>query len=218
MSSSKILKGGRASHVTVSPYDIKDMGLRGKLTIAEKARKEADEILRKAKSEKESIELKAYKQGFSQGQKEGKKVAVKKINPLFNTFSAAVEEIAGMRQNIIQRHHDQILELVVLITEKILHRAIHISPEIVLDTVSAASKYLMKTDEIRLRLHPSDYEYIKDIEKLLSVNLTGKKNIDFVEDSSIDRGGVIIETEFGEIDATIRSQIDHIKETLFEHD
>jgi flagellar assembly protein FliH len=50
------------------------------------------------------------------------------------------------------------------------------------------------------------------------MKLSGKKGFHIVEDSTIERGGVIIETEFGEIDATIRSQIEHMKEAVFDHD
>jgi flagellar biosynthesis/type III secretory pathway protein FliH len=33
----------------------------------------------------------------------------------------------------------------------------------------------------------------------------------------MSRGGVVIETEFGDIDATIKSQIEHLREVLFDH-
>jgi flagellar assembly protein FliH len=121
-----------------------------------------------------------------------------------------------MRQFIIETHQDQILEILFLIAEKIIHREIQISPDIILETVKSASTHLMETDEIRLRLHPSDFEYIRDIERILSQNLTGKRSIHFIEDTDLDRGGIVIDTEFGEIDASIRSQIDHMKEVLLE--
>ena len=145
-------------------------------------------------------------------------MAIKKIEPLFDTFKNAVDELSGMRRSVIEKHQDQLLEIIFLITEKIIHRAIHLTPDTILDTVQAASNHLMETDDIRLRLHPSDFEYIRDIENILSKKLSGKKQVHVIEDTSIDRGGIIIDTEFGEIDATIRSQIDHMKDMLKEND
>jgi flagellar assembly protein FliH len=155
---------------------------------------------------------------MAKGQEEGRKIVTKKIEPLFDTLRNAVAELSDMRASLVDIYQRQILEMVFLIVEKIIHRSIQISPDIILDTVRAASSHLMETDEIHLRLHPSDFEYIREIEAALSKKLSGKKNFHIVEDSTLERGGVVIETEFGEVDATIRSQIEHMKEAVFGHD
>jgi flagellar assembly protein FliH len=213
MSSSKIIRGDDQVDRAITPYCVKDMGNRGKL---KDAQEQAEAILMQARQEKESIEMEAYRKGLEQGQAQGQMMAVKKIEPLLDTLGKAIEEFKKMRQFIIETHQDQILEILFLIAEKIIHREIQISPDIILDTVKSASTHLMETDEIRLRLHPSDFEYIRDIERILSQNLTGKRHIHFIEDTDLDRGGIVIDTEFGEIDASIRSQIDHMKEVLLE--
>jgi len=218
MSSSKILKDKNTKNSLVTPYNIKDMGQIGKLSKAEEAAKQAESIIKDARSRKEAIEMQAYNSGMEKGQAEGRKIATKKIEPLFDTLKAAIDEIASMRTSIIEKHQDQILEIIFLITEKIIHRSIQVSPDIILDTVRAASNHLMETDDIRLRLHPSDFEYIREIETIIAKSLSGKRQVHVIEDTSIDRGGVIIDTEFGEIDATIRSQIEHIHDILSEND
>lgn len=179
---------------------------------------EAEAIIRSARAKKEAIELEAYNEGMKKGQEEGRKMVVKKIEPLFDTLKKAVAELSDMRTSIIDTNREQILEIVFLIAEKVIHRRIQASPDIILDTVRAASDHLTETDEIRLRIHPSDYEYIREIETILSKKLSGKKNVLVMEDNTLDRGGVIIETEFGNIDASIKSQIEHLKETAFDHE
>ncbi|HNY21553.1 MAG TPA: FliH/SctL family protein, partial [Treponemataceae bacterium] len=42
------------------------------------------------------------------------------------------------------------------------------------------------------------------------------KNITVVEDSTIDRGGCVIETDFGAIDAKIVSQLNEIEQKILE--
>lgn len=218
MSSSKILKDTKSKDCSITPYDIKDMGSKGKLSKAEEAHREAEAIIKEAKSRKEAIEMQAYNEGLKKGQAEGQKMAIKRIDPLFDTFRNAIDEISSMRSIIIEKHQKQLLEIIFFIIEKIIHRSIQLSPDIILETVRAAGSHLMATDDIRLRLHPSDFEYIREIEKILDKKLSGKKQIHVIEDTTIDRGGIIIDTEFGEIDATIRSQIDHMKDILNEND
>jgi flagellar assembly protein FliH len=42
------------------------------------------------------------------------------------------------------------------------------------------------------------------------------KSVTVLEDSSVDRGGCIIETDFGQIDARISSQLHEIEEKIVE--
>jgi flagellar assembly protein FliH len=203
MSSSKILKGQDPKSSSVSSYSAQEMHARGRRGKTEEARKDADEIIRQARALKESIEMEAYREGIKKGQEEGRKMAIKKIDPLFDTLRNALAEIADIRPSIVEKSQDQIMEIIFLIAEKVIHRQVQISPDIVLETVRAASNHLMETEEIRLHLHPSDFEYVREIENILSRKLSSRKNIHIVEDSTIDRGGIIIETEFGDIDATI---------------
>ncbi|MCU0575352.1 MAG: F0F1 ATP synthase subunit delta [Desulfobacterota bacterium] len=213
MSSSRIIRDDDPRDCSITPYCVKEMQGKGSL---KDAQAQAESILKKARAEKEAIEMEAYRKGLEQGQAQGQKMAVKKIEPLLGTLNNAVEELKKIRQLIVERHQDQVIEILVLIAERIIHREIQISPDTILDTIRQACNHLAETEEIRIRLHPSDFEYIRDIERILSRHLTGKGNLHFSEDSSLDRGGVVIHTEFGEIDASIRSQIDHMKEVLLE--
>jgi flagellar assembly protein FliH len=192
------------------------MGNTGKKSKLRDAQDQAEAILRKAQEEKDAIEMEAYRKGLEEGQAQGQMVAIKKMDPLFNTLAKAIDDFKKMRQQIIEKNQDQIIEILFLIAEKVIHREIHESPEIILDIVKEACRHLTETDEIRLRLHPSDFEFIRDIERLLSKHLNGGRDINFIEDAALDRGGVIIDTEFGEIDASIRSQIEHMKEVMLE--
>jgi flagellar assembly protein FliH len=177
---------------------------------------QAEAILKKASAEREAIEMEAYQKGIEQGQAQGQMMAVKRIEPLIQTLSLTIEELKKIRQHILEKHQDQIMEILVIMTEKVIHRQIQLSPDIILETLRHACSHLTETAEIRLRVHPSDFEYIRDMERIITTQLTGKGSIHFIEDTTIERGGIIIDTEFGEIDASIRSQIEHMKEVLLE--
>ncbi|HOJ15308.1 MAG TPA: FliH/SctL family protein [Deltaproteobacteria bacterium] len=213
MSSSKIIRDDDPKSCTVSPYRIREMDAK---RVVQDAAQQAEEIIKKARAEKEAIEMEAYRKGLEQGQAQGQMMAVKRVEPLLEALSKAVREIKDLRQSIVETHKDQVVELLVLMTERIVHRIVTLDPDIVLETVKQACNHVAEADEIRIRLHPSDFEYIRDIERIMAQNLTTTNGLVFVEDSTVGRGGVILETAFGEIDATIRSQIDHMREVLLE--
>jgi flagellar assembly protein FliH len=55
-------------------------------------------------------------------------------------------------------------------------------------------------------------EHIKDFIQVVE----GAKSIQVVEDSTVDQGGCIIETDFGEIDARITSQLAELETKILE--
>ena len=55
-------------------------------------------------------------------------------------------------------------------------------------------------------------EHINDFMQMVE----NVKSITVLEDSSVDRGGCIIETDFGQIDARISSQLHEIEERILE--
>jgi flagellar assembly protein FliH len=212
MSSSKILRDKHVPH-----FDLEDIGSqKGGRDAVKLAKTKAEEIVREASNRKEAIEMDAYREGLEKGQVEGQRMALKRLEPLASTFKKAIAELEQVRDRLTEKHLEQMLQIAMSSAEKVIHREIHLSPDLILNTVRAASEHLMEMDEIMVRIHPSDYEYIREIEEILGGKLTGNKAINFVEDTSIERGGVFIETEFGDIDATIKSQIDHIRETILE--
>ena len=50
--------------------------------------------------------------------------------------------------------------------------------------------------------------------EILGRKLTDRKIIHIMEDTGISRGGVLIETAFGDIDATIEAQVEHLRSTI----
>ena len=59
-------------------------------------------------------------------------------------------------------------------------------------------------------------EYIKEIKSQLFKEIHGVEKIDILENKSIERGGCILETSMGTIDATINTQLEIVYEKLIE--
>jgi len=55
-------------------------------------------------------------------------------------------------------------------------------------------------------------EHVKDFMRMVD----NVQSVTVVEDSTVDKGGCIIETDFGEIDARISSQLQEIEEKIIE--
>ena len=67
---------------------------------------------------------------------------------------------------------------------------------------------------MKIRLNPDDLRFITEMKPDFLQGISGLKNTIFQEDASIKRGGVILETISGEVDARLEQQLTEIKKTF----
>jgi flagellar assembly protein FliH len=74
----------------------------------------------------------------------------------------------------------------------------------------------MDCDQIRLRVNPDDLDHLRSIQSDLETMLSNKTSLEIRADQSVERGGCLIETERGSLDARIASQLDTLRAGLQE--
>lgn len=105
-----------------------------------------------------------------------------------------------------------VLDVSFLIAEKIIKKSISESP-IIIDTIKEATSKIIGANNIVLRLNSQDVELIKESE----VNFLDNKsysNLKFEIDDRIEIGGCFVESEIGNVDARITSQVNELKTKL----
>ena len=81
--------------------------------------------------------------------------------------------------------------------------------------VQALRKLKSKADVV-IRVNLADLELATEHTKDLIEKVERVGKITLMEDSTVDRGGCIIETDFGQIDARISSQLKEIEERVLD--
>lgn len=99
-----------------------------------------------------------------------------------------------------------------LIASKVLKKYISDSP-IITDTITDSIQKIIGANNILFRLNPSDLELIKESKENFLEN-NSYSNIKFEPDSRIDLGGCFVESEIGNVDARISSQLNELKSIL----
>jgi flagellar assembly protein FliH len=69
---------------------------------------------------------------------------------------------------------------------------------------------VLDRDRIKIRLNPLDHERMSKLTPALIAGFEGIRSIALEADEAIGPGGAVIETAFGEIDATIEQQLEEI--------
>ena len=104
--------------------------------------------------------------------------------------------------------------LAIAIAEKIVNEEVATRKEIILGVLKGALKNIAETDGMKIRINPQDFSYMMEIKKDFLESFDGVRNVVFEEDASIKRGGAIVETMFGEVDARIESQLKEIQAAM----
>ncbi len=88
--------------------------------IIKAAQEEASQIREKAENEKIDIQSDAKNEGFKIGREEGYKVGEEEVNRLIDRSHKILESVMSRREEILNETEQQIVELVLLMTRKVI--------------------------------------------------------------------------------------------------
>ena len=183
--------------------------------IGEAARK-AEEVEGEIKQKIEKVEHEAhdagYKEGREAGYEEGKAEVSRLVENLNRIITAAIEK----RNEIVSESETQVINLVLLIAKKVIKVISENQKNVVINNVVQALRKLKSRGEVIIRVNLSDLELTSEHVNDFLQMVENVKSVTVLEDSSVDRGGCIIETDFGQIDARISSQLHEIEEKIVE--
>ncbi len=183
---------------------------------SEAAAQEREAVLKEAEAQVEEIRRNAYSEGFESGREagyqEGKQEVERLIKHLHGIISSAIEK----RTEIIDESETQVINLVLLIAKKVIKVISENQKNVVINNVIQALRKLKSRGDVVLRVNLEDVELTTDHVKDFMRMVENVRSITVLEDSRVDQGGCIIETDFGEIDARIKSQFNEIEEKILE--
>ncbi|MFC1511062.1 FliH/SctL family protein [Candidatus Margulisiibacteriota bacterium] len=170
------------------------------------AKSEAQRIIERANQEAENIRDEAHESGRQEGRAESSS----RIEEAMETLNQAVKE----RKKIVGEAEQEILRLALKVAEQIIRSEVSLHRDVCLNIVSEAIARVSDREQIIVRVNREDAEYLKRYKDRLAGMLDGVKSFSILEDSTIEPGGCVIETNLGFIDSKIATKIKSIEEAL----
>ena len=158
----------------------------------------------------ESIRAEAY----AQGEAAGKKKMRAELDSALKAFSQAAQELDNTRSEIFNRQSEDLVRLAVVVSEQVLNAELSLNEELVVSIVGKAMQSAFDSDEYHVRVHPEDVRIVQEHRPLLLANANGLRQIHVHGDASISRGGCVVESNKGQVDATLESKLAEIQEQL----
>ncbi len=169
---------------------------------------DVEEIIAEARQQAESIKTEALNKGYAEGLEKAQQEENTALGDVLNNFRNTLEEIARVRERAIKENELEIVNLALDVARKLIGAELHNDPQTVAKVISKAISRLSVREGLVVKVNPEDHQILSNgtAEFLEAVKL--------VPDSTITRGGAVIESSGGNIDAQIEEQLAEIEKSL----
>jgi flagellar assembly protein FliH len=171
-----------------------------------RAHEEAEACLAQAQEQAAALTQEAYEQGFQQGEKTAREEIAERFATLFTSLEQACEALSHGRVKALKLAEEDIITLALQLAQKIVRYEVSGHRQVLAATLQRALAYLVDCDRVVIRVNPADLVQAQELQPSL-VNSSGLSTPPIMcGDESIGRGGCVVDSEFGSIDARIDAQ------------
>jgi flagellar assembly protein FliH len=172
------------------------------------AEKEEDNEQRLARLERE-----AYEKGFEQGRKDGMALEKRQMEEQGKQLAALIEALGRLKEQIYTQAERELVKLSLAIAKKIIRSEVKAGNHLIEEPIRSAMKLLVDRSHVRIRISPADMEEVTRLVPALAAGAQAGR-LQIVEDNAVERGGCILETGFGSVNAGIEDQLSVVESEL----
>ncbi len=159
----------------------------------------------------------AYQKGLQKGKKEAREKQRLKTASAVKGLGRATAALEQIREKKKIAAEIETIRRSLAAAKQIIEKEIEVNPEIVRNVAASALHRVADIKGIVIRVNPLDLETLMSFKKELRAMFKADEDFQMEQDSTIARGGCIIDTAFGDIDASIDSQLKAIEDAFGAH-
>ena len=170
------------------------------------------QIVAEAQARAVDIEAQARDAGFEAGRLEGMQLAQAEVETSLASLREAVAAMDAVRDAETDRIERRAVELALALAERIVHGAIDAEPERINDVVAGALRRIVDRDRLTIEVCPDEVDRVRawcDAQTELD-----SVRVDVRAERRVPRGGCVVRTLEGEIDARVAEQLDTARDVL----
>jgi flagellar assembly protein FliH len=184
--------------------------------ILDEAEKKAKELEEQTNARMGQVEKEAFEKGCEEGREKGFSDGKEEIDRLVERLNVILSKAIEKRNEIIDDSEDQLIDMVLLIAKKVIKVISENQRNVVVNNVIQSLRKLKSRGDVVIRVNLDDLKLTSEHAREFVEKIENVKSVTVMEDTTVDRGGCIIETDFGQIDARISSQLHEIEEKILE--
>src|SRR4051794_13356089 len=168
------------------------------------------DVLAEAHAEAEQIRQQALEQGYAQGRAE----ALEALEPALSALAIAAEQVHTQQLLAAEELERRAVELGLALAQKVLAGALSVEPERVVDSVQGALRGIVERERIIVLVNPDDLELVREAMDELKAALGGIEHCEVQSERRVGRGGCIVRTPVGDVDARVETKLERAGEVV----
>ncbi len=162
-------------------------------------------------------------EAYTRGVEEGKRIADGEFREALAHMHAEearrttlmIAGLARQMKELQQSVEQDAYRFALAVAERIIRREVTLTDDIVITQIKEAIQRIVGVESIKLRVHPSDEAVVRSHRGVFLASLDNLRDLVIETDEGVERGGCIIESTSGNVDARISTQLRQIESSLF---
>jgi flagellar assembly protein FliH len=169
-----------------------------------------DQLRHEHRERLDAIEREAFASGYAHGERAGLEAGHARAEAMLRRLAQTLDELRSLRETMIRQTEQQMIELALAIAHRILRRESALDGDLIVAMARVALERLGEAAEATIRLNPEDYAHTVQRH---GDHWAGAK-VRVIADPAVGRGGCLVESDFGFIDAGVEAQFDEVMRAL----
>ncbi len=148
---------------------------------------------------------KTFEDAYVQGEKAGYEMGMRRVESIVRRLESQVNEVVSFKQALTDRYERLSTELALVFAETLVLRVCSDHKDTLMNMIRKALEACEDRSQLVIRVRADDVKYVEAL-------ASGQLRI--VPDDTLKEPGFVIETNMGEIDGRIRTQIEELKGAL----
>ncbi|MDO7788367.1 FliH/SctL family protein [Desulforamulus aquiferis] len=199
----------------LSPEELISLARREAEQLVDAARKQAEQIMKEAQKEAELQGHSIKEQARQQGWQEGIDSSEAEADQIREQARQVLGQAWEIHRQTIDKMEGEVVDLALAIARRVVMAQLSVEPGTVMEIVREAVESVKNRPLVNIYVSEMDLEIIeKDKNKLLQ-GLPGKVELNILADAKVQPGGCRIETDQGQVDATMETRWREMIKSLY---
>jgi flagellar assembly protein FliH len=127
-----------------------------------------------------------------------------------------LQSFERLKADLIACNEAQIVRLTYYMAKRLVYDEISARPEVVIEAVRQALMAAQSDENVTVRVSPSDLAFIDGIKEKLGKEFDNVKRLKFEAGNDVSSGGCVVETNYGDVNATLEQRLSRVWQQLNE--
>lgn len=171
---------------------------------------ELENAISAARAEADAIRDSARAEGLAAGLEESRAA----VQTATTALAAALQGVEEERASLAARAEAAAVELAFAVVEQMLGGTLDVQPERVVDVVRGGLRRLVERERVTVLVHPEDLDLVRGAAPEIVAELGGIEHCEVQAERRVARGGAVVRTGEGEVDASLATKLELVREIV----